>query len=381
MKKIPAYTRNACYSTGQHLAALLLLISAVPFSSAQAAAIAGGNYKLAHGWNYIGKADVTISMTMKGANGETKCVNTGYWFFDYSGWFILGGTLAKSSDSVATGWKSTQSNDVLLVFRGGQVDGQNLNSSCSPTQIPPATWNSSGQYSVSPKMSEWGDQWKGGVTVKSGDHYLRWQKAGVTITSRVNTDIYIYIGPNAVLGNSYNIPEVRLAMQEHGTNSTSSNISGAMDITVRAPRICTVKTDNTITFPAVDITDAVNAKALANKAGNFAITCDDTTNAPVTVEMQGLKGRYTDTMALTMTDGTNAPAEIRGFIGSDIPLGGECNGSLNGYTGIVYFIPNAGLEKMPFKPGSYKYNWVLCSTGAYKTGKATGSAKMVVSWD
>lgn len=195
-------------------------------------------------------------------------------------------------------------------------------------------------------------------------------------TAGFNGKITIYVGPAAKLG-TYQLPKLYWNV----ITATKQTIFSGGTLIVNNPRVCTVSTDNTITFPAVDITDAVNAKALANKTGNFTVTCDDTTNAPVTVEMQGLKGRYTDTMALTMTDGTNAPAEIRGFIGSDIPLGGECNGRLNGYTGIVYFIPNAGLEKMPFKPGSYKYNWVLCSTGAYKTGKATGSAKMVVSWD
>lgn len=198
-----------------------------------------------------------------------------------------------------------------------------------------------------------------------------------TGTARVSGNLIAYAGPKAQPG-SYPVSLILVTGDFQNKNTQVFNNT----ILVEKPlRKCTVSTDNTITFPAVDITDAVNAKALANKAGNFTITCDDTTNAPVTVEMQGLKGRYTDTMALTMTDGTNAPAEVRGFIGSDIPLGGECNGRLNGYTGIVYFIPNAGLEKMPFKPGSYKYNWVLCSTGAYKTGKATGSAKMVVSWD
>lgn len=195
-------------------------------------------------------------------------------------------------------------------------------------------------------------------------------------TASFNGKITIYVGPTAKLG-TYQLPKLYWNV----IAATKQTIFSGGTLIVNNPRVCTVSTDNTITFPAADITDAVNAKALANKTGNFTVTCDDTTNAPVTVEMQGLKGRYTDTMALTMTDGTNAPAEVRGFIGPDIPLGGECNGRLNGYTGIVYFVPNAGLEKMPFKPGSYKYNWVLCSTGAYKTGKATGSAKMVVNWD
>lgn len=195
-------------------------------------------------------------------------------------------------------------------------------------------------------------------------------------TASFNGKITIYVGPAAKLG-TYQLP----ALYWNVISASKQKIFTGGTLTVGIPRACTVSTDNTITFLPVDITDAVNGKALANKTGNFTVTCDDTTNAPVTVEIQGSKGRYTDAMKLTMTDGTNAPAEVRGFLGSDIPLGGECNGRLNGHNGVVYFVPNAGLEKISLKPGSYKYNWVLCSTGEYKTGKATGSAKMIVNWD
>ena len=152
-------------------------------------------------------------------------------------------------------------------------------------------------------------------------------------------------------------------------------------IEIMPPRSCTVSTDNTITFPPVDVSDAKNNQALANKTGNLTVNCDDTSNTPVTVEIQGTKGRYTDTMALTMKDGSDAPAEVRGFIGKDIPLTCQCNGRLDGYSGIVYFIPNAGLEKMTLTPGTSKYNWVLCSKGQNKTGQATGSAKLILNWN
>lgn len=189
----------------------------------------------------------------------------------------------------------------------------------------------------------------------------------------------LYIGPKATAGKK-NISGI-YAQVAPQTGEYNVEIMGAMEINVIVPRTCTVSTDNTITFPPVDITDAVNGKALTNKTGDFTITCDDASNAPVTVEIQGPKGRYSDAMALTMTDGSDAPAEVRGFIGSDIPLNGQCNGRLDGYKGVVYFIPNANMEKIPLKPGTNKYNWVLCSKGEYKTGKATASAKMVVSWD
>lgn len=280
-----------------------------------------------------------------------------------------------SSDGVATGIRIAP--DIIVGLTGTASGDLTPARDANYTVITrTGTWGSTGVFDSSAADTAPNYTWCGGY---AGGNTQLYFKKGHQYSSKFTGNWFVYIGPNAKAG-VYPLKALLLGRGQHYPGAATTLIN-AGNITYRPPRVCTVKTDNTITFPAVDITDAVNAKALANKAGNFAITCDDTTNAPVTVEMQGLKGRYTDTMALTMTDGTNAPAEIRGFIGSDIPLGGECNGRLNGYTGIVYFIPNAGLEKMPFKPGSYKYNWVLCSTGAYKTGKATGSAKMVVSWD
>lgn len=192
---------------------------------------------------------------------------------------------------------------------------------------------------------------------------------------KINGNFVIYAGPKAKVASYYPV------IWAVGSLSVKVRIFDSPININDTFRSCTVSTDNTITFPPTDITSATDGQALANKTGDFTVTCDDETNAPVTVEIQGPKGRYSDAMALTMTDGSNAPAEVRGFIGSDIPLSGQCNGRLDGYKGIVYFIPNANMEKIPLKPGTHKYNWVLCSTGEYKTGKATASAKMVVSWD
>lgn len=205
------------------------------------------------------------------------------------------------------------------------------------------------------------------ATPNSGESYPNISNPG---------ELSIYAGPNAP---SQSIPvEIYYGVSISPAGFTQSLWSGT--ITVKA-RECTVSTDNTITFPPVDVSDAQNNQALANKTGNLTVNCDDESNTPVTVEIQGPKGRYTDTMALTMKDGSDAPAEIRGFIGTDIPLTGQCNGRLDGYPGIVYFIPNAGLEKITLTPGANKYNWVLCSNGQNKTGQATGSAKLILNWD
>ncbi len=200
-----------------------------------------------------------------------------------------------------------------------------------------------------------------------------------SVYSDVNVTYYVYASSSATPG-TYTIPTLRWGKHADGQTSRLFITTGKT-VNIIRPRSCTVSTDNTITFPAVDITDAANGKALANKTGNFTITCDDTTNAPVNVEIQGTKGTDADAMALMMTGGGTAPAEVRGFIGPTISLSRICTARKSGSQGVVSFVPNAGLEKMPLKPGTHKYNWVLCSTGVYKTGKATGSAKMVVSWD
>ncbi|OBU05178.1 hypothetical protein AYY18_08860 [Morganella psychrotolerans] len=196
-------------------------------------------------------------------------------------------------------------------------------------------------------------------------------------TARVNGNLIAYAGPKAGPG-SYPVSLILVTGDFQNKNTQVFNNTIIVD---KPLRNCTVSTDNTITFQPVDVSDAQNSQALANKTGNLTVNCDDTSNTPVTVEIQGPKGRYSDAMALTMKDGSDAPAEVRGFIGTDIPLTGQCNGRLDGYPGIVYFIPNAGMEKMQLTPGVNKYNWVLCSKGQNKTGQATGSAKLILNWD
>ncbi|WP_025155094.1 spore coat protein U domain-containing protein [Morganella morganii] len=194
------------------------------------------------------------------------------------------------------------------------------------------------------------------------------------VTKQINGSVILYVGPQAIINSDTNI-NAYITYPGIVVPIFSSVVR------VTSPRECTVSTDNTITFPQVDVTNEINSHPMTNKSGNLTITCNDTSNAPVNIEIQGKKGRYSDTMALTMSDGDNAPAEVRGFIGTDIPLNGQCNGRNDGYKGVVHFVPNGGLEKLSLKPGTNKYNWVLCSTGEYKTGKATGSAKMIISWD
>lgn len=280
-----------------------------------------------------------------------------------------------SSDGVATGIRIAP--DIIVGLTGTASGDLTPTRNSNYTIITrTGTWGSSGVFDSSAADTAPNYTWCGGYAGGNSQLYF---KKGHQYSSKFTGSWFVYIGPNAKAG-VYPLKAILLGRGQYYPGAATTLIN-AGNITYQPPRECTVKTDNTITFPAADVTDAVNAKALANKTGDFTITCDDATNAPVTVEIQGPKGRYTNTMALTMTDGTNAPAEVVGYIGSDIPLGGECNGATNGYSGIVFFVPNAGKEKISLKPGSYKYNWVLCSTGEYKTGKATGSAKMVVNWD
>ncbi len=192
--------------------------------------------------------------------------------------------------------------------------------------------------------------------------------------SEINGEVILYAGPLAKTGTQTEVKAYISYPNSHQEIFLSQ-------VKITTPRECTVSTDNTITFPPADVSDVKDGQVLTNKTGNLTVNCNDATNAPVTVEIQGPKGRYSDAMALTMQDGSDAPAEVRGFIGKDIPLTGQCNGRLDGYPGIVYFIPNAGMEKMTLTPGANKYNWVLCSKGQNKTGQATGSAKLILNWD
>ncbi|HGN1706716.1 TPA: hypothetical protein ACKRTE_002602 [Providencia rettgeri] len=271
--------------------------------------------------------------------------------------------LAKSSDGLYTGIRLA--NDVLLVF-SGQATGALGNYSGS------GTWSAQGEF-VSSSLPNQSVNWCAAATASTN-------YTANNSYANFNGKVFLYVGKNARPG-TVMIPQILLFKGFRNAVSAQRTLVSTSAVQIFQPRKCTVNTDNTIIFPPVDVTSTVDGQVLANKTGNLTINCNDTSNAPVTVEIQGPRGRYTDSMALTMTDGTNAPAEVRGFIGKDIPLTGQCNGRLEGYPGVVFFVPNGGLEKKSLNPGTNNYNWVLCSMGIYKTGQAKATAKMIVSWD
>lgn len=362
---------------------LLLLLVAYSFT-AKAGVIGNGTHNVSPGWNYLGRVTQDVSFVMTGFNAPTcRIIRNSA---SYSSWSILSvySSLSTSSDGVAYGFASSASKEIIVVFRGGQVTGQNLDNNCNVTNLSPGTWDDSGRYSVSPSMGEWNNAiFGGGIVQTFGNYdYGRYMKDNAVTSGYLDTDIYIYVAPNAVVGQTYLAQPIYYTMSPDNKHSQATRqIIGKLNLKVVQARSCTVSTDNMITFPPVDITGIQNGYALANKTGNFSINCNDNSNTPVTVEFQGPKGRYTDTLALTMTDGSNAPAEIRGFVGPNIPLSKQCNGRLDGYPGVVYFVPNAGLEKQKIAPGNYNYNWVLCSNGGDKAGRASGSAKLILSWE
>lgn len=190
----------------------------------------------------------------------------------------------------------------------------------------------------------------------------------------INGSLVAYAGPKAKDGDYYATVYVMGALEQKKIMNDIIHVGSP-------PRECTVNTKNVITFPPIDITNPTDGKSLSNESGSFSIKCDDASNAPVTIQIQGNQGRSTDTLALTMNDGSKAPAEVRGFIGSNIPLNGECNSRLSGANGVVHFTPNAGAERIQLAPGDYQYNWVLCSTGHFKTGHASATAKITLNWD
>ncbi|WP_413483256.1 hypothetical protein [Morganella psychrotolerans] len=330
-----------------------------------------GKYNKSKNGEVVWSVDITetITVTKSGTSDytydRTWATLFGIGGYQYYMWDCRRNTelrLGSSSNGLYTGMKIS---DDIILFLSGTATGKIGSYSGS------GTWSENGVYSSNstPNSSySWCSSVKKVTNFSPGDY------------STFSGKISLYIGPNAKLGNAY-IPEIWLFKGLKNAEDVRTLLMSTSVIEIMPPRSCTVSTDNTITFPPVDVSDAKNNQALANKTGNLTVNCDDTSNTPVTVEIQGTKGRYTDTMALTMKDGSDAPAEVRGFIGKDIPLTGQCNGRLDGYSGIVYFIPNAGLEKMTLTPGTSKYNWVLCSKGQNKTGQATGSAKLILNWN
>lgn len=357
----------------------MLIIS---FSGAASAAVTipNGPYAVDGGivWSgtlneSLSSADATWQGTPVDPSGNFQYNATAIWasYFGVGpeGWYIWDCrsttqlNLAKSSDGLYTGIRLA--NDVLLVL-SGQANGALGNYSGS------GTWSAQGEF-VSSSLPNQSVSWCAAATASTN-------YTANNSYANFNGKVSLYVGKNARPG-TVTIPHILLFKGFRNAVSAQRTLVSTSTVQIFQPRKCTVKTDNTIIFPPVDVTSTVDGQVLANKTGNLTINCNDTSNAPVTVEIQGPRGRYTDSMALTMTDGTNAPAEVRGFIGKDIPLTGQCNGRLEGYPGVVFFVPNAGQEKKSLNPGTNNYNWVLCSMGIYKTGQAKATAKMIVSWD
>lgn len=350
---------------------LTIAFSSIISTSLAYSAVNGpsGKYDKATGVAWSTNITETITVTKPGTSDYTSDRTWATFFgigkYQYYMWDCRRNTelnLGTSSNGLYTGIKLSE--DVILFLTGtatGKIGSYSGN----------GTWSENGVYSSNstPNSSySWCGAVKRVTAFSQGDY------------STFSGKISLYIGPNAKLG-MVNVPDIWLFKGLKNAEDVRTLLMSASSIEIVPPRSCTVSTDNTITFPPVDVSDAKNSQALANKTGNLTVNCDDTSNTPVTVEIQGPKGRYSDAMALTTKDGSDAPAEVRGFIGTDIPLTGQCNGRLDGYPGIVYFIPNAGMEKMQLTPGVNKYNWVLCSKGQNKTGQATGSAKLILNWD
>lgn len=259
---------------------LISTLSASLYGVAYAAPIPGGTYTLFPGWNYIGRA--TVSATVQMPSNISTCTSKGYWFIPYSGWRIMSQpeqAVEISSDGVASGFKA-QNGDVFLVFRGGSVQGQELNSSCQLSSISPGVWDNSGNYSVSPSMpiSDWPKGYYGGVTNKSDIYYYRWQKTGMSLTSSVDTPIYVYVGPQAVVGQKYTLAPSQLQLQTSGVNTQYSSITGSLDIIVKKNPVCTVSvTPQNIDFGKINvtgITTATTSTLFSKKDQSLNINCD-----------------------------------------------------------------------------------------------------------
>ncbi|MFL9149833.1 hypothetical protein AB9E65_13735 [Escherichia coli] len=217
--------------------------------------------------------------------------------------------------------------------------------------------------------------------------------SGISTSGSGSVDWAVYVSPTAAAG-TYPIPTVywtRAAL--YGTNGTrylSSSVNNN-SVQVLEPMSCTITQPDTIAFGEINLTGNVNDQVLAYSGKkNLVVNCLNGDSNPASISVTGVKGRYTDTLKMTMIDAPAepAPAEIRGFIGrgaADWPGSGICDGSKN-YDGYIAF--DASLNQQialenNLQPGvnNIPYSFTLCSNAGTNTGSATATATINLTWN
>jgi hypothetical protein len=248
----------------------------------------------------------------------------------------------------------------------------------------------------------------GNRSVSGGDSAMfspnRWCSTIFSNASKMSSTIYsntgsgsvdwaVYVSPTATAG-TYTIPTVywaRAALYGNNGTSYSSSSVNSNSVKVVNPMKCSISQPSTIEFGEINLTGSVDEQVMAYSGKkNLVVNCTDGYSNPATISVTGEKGRYTDTLKMTMVDAPAepAPAEIRGFIGrgaANWPGSGICDTSKS-YDGYIVFDSSSnqqialdnnlltGVNKIP-------YSFTLCSTAGTNTGAATATATINLTWN
>lgn len=207
-----------------------------------------------------------------------------------------------------------------------------------------------------------------------------------------NVNWSVYVSSTAVTG-TYTIPPLywtrAVLYGNNGTAYVASGLNGS-SVKVVSPMSCTITPPSSIAFGEINITGGGDNQVLAYSGKkNLVVNCLNGVSNPATISVTGTKGRYTDTLKMTMVDDSakTAPAEIRGFIGKgegNWP-DGICNGSKD-YDGYIAFDSSLN-QQIPLadnlQPGvnNIPYSFTLCSNTGTNTGSATATATINLTWD
>nr|WP_314266653.1 hypothetical protein [uncultured Moellerella sp.] len=190
--------------------------------------------------------------------------------------------------------------------------------------------------------------------------------------SSFNGKITIYVGPNAPSG-KFKIPDLYYNL----IASSKQKIFTGGQLTVSS-MVCSVSTDNIITFPPVEGTKS-NGQLLETVVSKVDINCKDATSSDtksvdIKFTRQGT-GRYTNSANILRTTDSVPLAEIRGYLNES---------TTNSRCGAPPGINLNGAQKQTVSLSSWNTSiplvWSLCSIGANALGVGSAAVNMEVTW-
>lgn len=190
--------------------------------------------------------------------------------------------------------------------------------------------------------------------------------------------VFIHAGPLAEPNKTYNVPTLYFSMWPGNTNKQRLNYSlvpFASTVTVLPPLDCTISVqDPVVNFNRVQQKN-VDRTELARYASLLTVSCSAGPAVPMTITASGKMGRWTDTLALTASEGKVTLAEVRGSISANPTSPCHNEPTRLPFNGTAVSIGNVGggLTTIPL-------TWSLCSNVSGLKGTGQAQATINLNW-